>query len=194
MRLQHLGNLRVRIIQITKYHSLCIAGSFNTQRLFSSQDTAGAEITFFHNTTHPGGELTINLLDKGHAVLHTSWIAPVKTPGAVGAGRHAETATDATMEVHHYKTFRTFVGCLGRTGPDTGRIITVITGYQEAHMVQFRILFIMTVLREGMGIRFFPYPLDLILFIAVPGNIIIIMTGINTFLGKTRSIIKLVRQ
>lgn len=121
--LQYLPYLRMRIIQISKDHSLALAASFNTGGKFSYTNSFGAKVAFFNHTAHAGRKLFIGFFDK------RSWITPVETSHAVGASCHTESTANTPVKVHNDQTIFILESSFSRTSPYTRRIITMVTEY-----------------------------------------------------------------
>ncbi len=78
------------------------------------------------------------------------------------------------MEIHGHDTvFRFDKGCLGRAGPDAGRIIAMIAQHRELVVVYCLGTIIVGVFGKGVAETGLPDPLDLALWV---GNVRDIMT------------------
>ena len=88
--------------------------------LLPSGQTFGTQVAFFNHSFASGGKFRCYFCDKGPG------IPEVETSGTIGAGSHAESASDTAMKIHEHNAVFPFKGCLGRACLDTGGIFAMV--------------------------------------------------------------------
>jgi len=147
------------VVQVTKDDRILFAGLYTCRNL-PDGDPLVTEGTFLHD---PFGAGRVFFVRFGF-IQHSPGIPEIKAPGPVGTRGHTEAASDAAMIIHHHNpVFFPFKGCLCRTNPDTGRVFAMVAKDHEGHMLDLFIYKFIFLAREGIVVRGFPDPFDLIL-------------------------------
>ena len=115
---QNFPHLRVRLVEVAKDQGPM--GRLYAGRLKPLRQSLFTKIAFLHHPFSARREIRIDLFDKRPGIM------PIEASGSEGAGRHAESAADAAMHVHHDDSVLSPKSGPGRTHPDTRRVIAMI--------------------------------------------------------------------
>ena len=106
-------------------------------------------------------------------------IAPVKAARSVGARRHAASASDAAVVVHHDDAVFALPGGADRADPGAGRVVAVIAQHHQGPVLQILAYEFMLFTGEPMFVCFLPEPLDLLLRVAYVRHIVNLVTDVH---------------
>ncbi|VTR70885.1 hypothetical protein DESC_870041 [Desulfosarcina cetonica] len=155
--LQQFPHFRMLVVQIAESDGT--VGGLHAGGLEADGQPLRAEVAFFNHTLHAGGEFLVVVLDKGPR------IPEVEAAGTKRTGSHAETTTDAAMEVHHHDSVIVLERRLGGAGPDAGWILAMVAQQEERPILDIFVEKIVGLVGKGVVVVGFPDPFDLVILV-----------------------------